>query len=67
MQKRSEVSEPCGKQLAAMGNIVQACRADIETHCGDVQPGGGRIAQCLQEKADAVSDGCKTAIAAMRP
>jgi hypothetical protein len=39
---------------------------DIQTLCAGVQPGGGRIAQCLKARADQVSQGCKTALAEAR-
>lgn len=41
-----------------------ACKGDVESLCKDVQPGGGRIAACLREHKDQVSDGCKEAIKA---
>lgn len=44
------------------GALRGACRADIEQLCASVQPGGGRIAQCLREHQDRVSAGCKSAI-----
>jgi hypothetical protein len=40
-----------------------ACAADLQSLCKDVQPGGGRIMQCLKEHKDAVSAPCKSAIA----
>jgi hypothetical protein len=39
-----------------------ACRTDIEQLCANVQPGGGRIGQCLREHQDRVSEACKSAI-----
>ncbi len=41
---------------------AKACKQDVETLCAGVKPGEGRIAACLKEKQDQVSDGCKTAI-----
>lgn len=46
-------------------DVRQACKADVETLCKGIQPGGGRIAACLKEKKDQVSVGCKAAIAEM--
>lgn len=44
-------------QMRAVG---EACKADIQSLCSGVQPGGGRIGQCLQQNADKLSSGCKT-------
>ena len=42
--------------------VAKACRQDIKTLCEGVKPGEGRIAACLKDKADQVSDGCKAAV-----
>jgi hypothetical protein len=39
------------------------CRADVERLCKDVQPGGGRIAQCLKDNEASVSPACKEHLA----
>ena len=52
--------------LAAEADLRQACRDDVKQLCAGVQPGGGRIAQCLRDNAAKVSDGCKQAIQAAR-
>jgi hypothetical protein len=36
-----------------------ACRADVEKLCKDVEPGKGRVAQCLQQHEAQVSSECK--------
>ena len=43
-----------------------ACAADVRTLCADVTPGGGRIMQCMKEKRDQLSEGCKSALIAAR-
>jgi len=40
-----------------------ACKADIQTLCGAVQPGGGRIRDCMRQHRTALSATCKLAIA----
>jgi hypothetical protein len=48
------------------GAVRAACAADIRAHCAGVQPGGGRIRQCMREKRDQLSQGCKRALVAAR-
>lgn len=48
----------------SLADLQKACGADVKTLCGGIQPGGGRIKQCLMEKSDQVSPACKSAIAA---
>jgi hypothetical protein len=43
-----------------------ACAVDVRTLCADVTPGGGRIMQCMKEKRDQLSEGCKSALIAAR-
>ena len=40
-----------------------ACKADVEKLCFGVQPGGGRIADCLKQNQAQVSAACKDALA----
>jgi hypothetical protein len=35
-----------------------ACLEDVNRYCRDVQPGDGRLVQCLQDHAQSVSDRC---------
>ena len=43
-----------------------ACRTDVEKLCKGVEPGQGRIAQCLKDKEAEVSPGCKQHLTQMR-
>jgi hypothetical protein len=40
------------------------CRADVQKLCSGVQPGGGRIIDCLKQHAADVSQACHDAMAA---
>ena len=42
-----------------MRAVAKACKNDVKTLCPGIQPGGGRIGQCLQQNAERVSAPCK--------
>jgi hypothetical protein len=44
------------------GPIRSACKSDVAELCKGVKPGGGRVAACLKEHKDQISDACKSAI-----
>ncbi|HEV7600354.1 MAG TPA: cysteine rich repeat-containing protein [Bradyrhizobium sp.] len=39
--------------------VRSACRVDIRALCGDAEPGGGRLMQCLATNAASLSPACK--------
>lgn len=41
-----------------MQEVRTACEADLQRLCSGIQPGGGKILQCLQDNASEVSSGC---------
>jgi len=53
-------------QPALNPDVVKACEADVKTLCPGIQPGEGRIAECLRKNRDKVSDGCKAQLKEMR-
>lgn len=46
--------------------VRAACEADIRATCPGVQPGGGRILQCIKANPDKISQPCKEALAAVK-
>jgi len=45
----------------SLATIRAAGTEDAQKLCAGVQPGGGRIAACLKEHTDSLSDRCKQA------
>lgn len=49
---------------AAEGGPGQgACKSDVQALCAGVQPGGGRIRDCMKEHRTQLSAACKIALA----
>jgi hypothetical protein len=69
-QNMAQLSAPCKERVAQMKEVLkevhQACEEDIHFLCAGIQPGGGRIADCLKQNAAEVSAGCKAQIAAAK-
>jgi hypothetical protein len=49
--------------LAEPGGLQGACKSDLQLLCAGVQPGGGRIRDCMKEHRTQLSANCKMAIA----
>ena len=47
---------------AAIDYSVQACEADADKYCLDVQPGEGRLVRCIKKNESKVSKACVTAL-----
>ena len=62
-----ELSTGCGNVIAAAGRggakIRAACDQDLQRFCVSVQPGGGRLVQCLSPHTSELSTACGNMIA----
>ena len=45
----------------------EACQADFEKYCAGVQPGGGRVVECLSKHLNQLTPQCKTVVEANMP
>ena len=47
------------RAVAAFQHGVNECHADLQKHCKDVEPGEGRIMDCMQKHKDKLSKRCR--------
>ena len=57
-----QASAALEQMAAAIAYVARQCKSDIETLCGDVKQGDGRIMMCLNENAKEVSADCTQAV-----
>ncbi len=53
----------CAAHDAGAATMRQACAKDISAQCSGIKPAGGALMDCIAEHRDAISTGCKAAIA----
>ncbi len=49
------------RAVEALAYAANECRDDMKTYCSNIQPGEGRVFQCLDKNKDKVSARCKQA------
>ena len=54
------------RAIGTVAYLADQCRADIDSKCASVQPGQGRIVQCLADHKDGLSQPCTQAIITTR-
>jgi hypothetical protein len=52
-------------QPQGFARMREACRADVQKLCPDVQPGHGALAQCLHSHQSDLSSDCRDALKAV--
>ncbi len=63
----AQAPQPAPQAAAAgKGGPLEACRADVDKLCAKAERTQGWRGKCLRENATALSDGCKSAIVAVR-
>jgi hypothetical protein len=69
-QHEGQLSPACKQFRGAVKEKIEtfahACEGDIKTHCASVQPGGGRILNCLKKHEAALTPACKGQFSAAR-
>ena len=50
------------RAVAALSYVAKECEADLAANCSGVQPGQGRLLQCLEQNEAKVSQRCKGAL-----
>jgi hypothetical protein len=72
-ENEAQVSGECKAHMARaheamrerMAAFNEACKGDVEQHCGSVDAGKGRVAACLRKNEAALSAPCREQLAQM--
>ena len=54
------------RAISTVAYLADQCRVDIDSKCASVQPGQGRIVQCLADNKDGLSQPCTQAFSTVR-
>ena len=57
-----EVADAIDLAVSNLSRAAEACDADMEKFCANVQEGEGRLAQCLIDKKSELSTNCRSEI-----
>jgi hypothetical protein len=53
------------RAISAITHVASECRAELETRCGEVVAGEGRVARCLKDHSGELSPRCHQALASL--
>jgi Cysteine rich repeat len=54
------------RAISTVAYLADQCRVDIDSKCASIQPGQGRIVQCLADHKDGLSQPCTQAFSTVR-
>ena len=54
----ADLSRPCQAVLVGVAAVANACRGDVSSLCGGVEPSRGKIEACLQSNVTKLSAPC---------
>ncbi|MFV0369475.1 MAG: cysteine rich repeat-containing protein [Hyphomicrobiaceae bacterium] len=61
-----EVAQGFAGAESNLENAAEICKSDIKEHCGSVEPGEGRIAQCIDENESKLTPDCAAELTSFR-
>lgn len=69
-EHKDELSSACRDRIQTIMRwataVREACGQDVQTFCGDVRPGGGRVGACLMRHREELSESCRKALGQAR-
>ena len=69
-EHQTELSSQCQTRVQTMEmrmkEIGDVCQNDVQQFCKDINPGGGRLAQCLKQHESELSSTCKAELTQAR-
>jgi hypothetical protein len=57
-----DASAELQRRVNSLAYVASECDDDMEKHCADVQPGEGKLMQCLKKHESELSDRCERAM-----
>ncbi len=61
-----DVADTIDLALSNISRAADVCEKEIDTHCANVEPGQGRVAQCLIDKESELSSACRGEVAGVK-